>query len=47
MQNQNQEKVDLLIKNKVWSFLKKMKIYIKQLEEHIQRLESQYNEPTN
>ena len=24
-----------------------MKIYIKQLEEHIQRLESQYNEPTN
>lgn len=24
-----------------------MKIYIKQLEEHIQRLESGYNEPTN
>ena len=31
------------IKNQVSN----MKIYIKQLEEHIQRLESQYNEPTN
>jgi hypothetical protein len=24
-----------------------MKMYIKQLEEHIQRLEKQYDEPTN